>query len=218
MRFDILLILTGMHTLCLCEKLPDINNILNQYAAVCGVHFCNVSSVSLPYFHDNLTNLQSFCPPCFCDRCVLNLNCCPDVDLNLSHSKCENSFAYNPLNKTSDFYFSVVDSCPTTADRNVVQLCQNTTNLNEMLTLTPVTISSGVTYRNVYCAECNGETDFQEWTLDIKCDEFVDFNFLSSFEEISDMIKLNQCTLTPGIHDTSFASKSPFKKTWIKKT
>jgi hypothetical protein len=23
---------------------------------------------------------------------------------------------------------------------------------------------------------------------------------------------------TPGIHDTSFASKSPFKKTWIKKT
>ena len=26
------------------------------------------------------------------------------------------------------------------------------------------------------------------------------------------------CTLKPGIHDTSFASKSPFKKTWIKKT
>jgi hypothetical protein len=24
--------------------------------------------------------------------------------------------------------------------------------------------------------------------------------------------------LKPGIHDTSFASKSPFKKTWIKKT
>jgi hypothetical protein len=24
--------------------------------------------------------------------------------------------------------------------------------------------------------------------------------------------------IKPGIHDTSFASKSPFKKTWIKKT
>ena len=25
-------------------------------------------------------------------------------------------------------------------------------------------------------------------------------------------------SIKPGIHDTSFASKSPFKKTWIKKT
>jgi hypothetical protein len=29
---------------------------------------------------------------------------------------------------------------------------------------------------------------------------------------------LIQESLKPGIHDTSFASKSPFKKTWIKKT
>lgn len=205
MRVDILLILTCMQTLSLCEKLPDINNILNQYAAVCGVHFCNVSSVSLPYFHDILTNLQSFCPPCLCDTCVLNMNCCPEIALHLSHLKCENSFAYNPLNKMDDFYFTVVDSCPTTADRNVVQLCQNTTNLNEMLTLTPVTISSGVTYRNVYCAECNGETDFQEWTLDINCDELVDFNFLSSFAEIADMIKLKQCTLKYNHLDLSYS-------------
>jgi hypothetical protein len=28
----------------------------------------------------------------------------------------------------------------------------------------------------------------------------------------------NKSPLKPGIHDTSFASKSPFKKTWIKKT
>lgn len=207
MRVDILLILilTGIHTLCLCKKLPDINNILNQYAAVCGIHFCNVSTVSLPYFHDNLTNLQSFCPPCVCNRCVLNMNCCPEIGLHLSHSKCENKFAYNPLNEMSDFYFTVVDRCPTTADRNVVQLCQNTTNLSEMLTLTPVTVSSGVTYRNVYCAECNGETDFQEWTLDIKCDEIVDFNFLSSFEEIADLIKMKLCTVSYNHLDLSYS-------------
>jgi hypothetical protein len=33
----------------------------------------------------------------------------------------------------------------------------------------------------------------------------------------NDEININENSMKPGIHDTSFTSKSPFKKTWIKK-
>ncbi|XP_052063122.1 adhesion G protein-coupled receptor E2-like [Mytilus californianus] len=35
----------------------------------------------------------------------------------------------------------------------------------------------------------------ESWTVDINCEKFADFNFLSSFEEIADMVTKKRCTV-----------------------
>ncbi|XP_071176605.1 uncharacterized protein [Mytilus edulis] len=61
--------------------------------------------------------------------------------------------------------------------------------------MVPVTSVTNTTYRNIHCALCHNETETESWTVDINCKEFADFNFLSSFEEIADMVIEKKCTV-----------------------
>jgi hypothetical protein len=51
------------------------------------------------------------------------------------------------------------------------------------------------------------------WTNEMIEDliDIIEINPIVAFEALPDYTQFK-----PGIHDTSFASKSPFKKTWIK--
>lgn len=178
-----------------CQNQPNFERIYNHYAAACGLQFCNVSLISLSYFHNNLTTLGSVCLPCHCNDCILNINCCPDFGLPRYREKCMNDVIYNPYNLLSDVYFSVLDKCPPNTPPKIRNLCEKETDLIQNLTLVPVTSKTRTTYRNVYCAQCHGETDLEPWTIDINCQKFADFNFLSSFEEIAELIKVKMCTV-----------------------
>ncbi|CAC5402818.1 unnamed protein product [Mytilus coruscus] len=183
-----------MHTTT-CKSQPNYEKIYNHYAATCGLHFCDASMISLKYFQNNLTNLGSVCPACHCNDCILNTNCCPDFGLLHHREKCMNDVIYNPYNLLSDVYFSVIDKCPPNTPPKIRNICEKETDLIQNLTLVPVTSQNRTTYRNVYCGQCHGETDLEPWTIDINCQKFADFNFLSSFEEIAETIKVKMCTV-----------------------
>ncbi|CAC5393414.1 MTH [Mytilus coruscus] len=174
---------------------PDLDYIYNQYAATCGIQFCNATGFSLTYYDRDLTYINSVCPPCYCDTCVLNKDCCPDLALPKYNEICTNDAVYNPETLLSKFYFSMINTCPNGTDKKLTQLCENDTNLATDLSLVPVTSVSRTTYRNIHCAQCHNETDTESWTVDINCEKFADFNFLSSFEEIADMVKEKRCTV-----------------------
>lgn len=189
-----------MFVLVLCcinntDCLPDLEYIFNQFAATCGFQFCNGTGLSLRYYDRDLTDIRSACPTCTCDRCVLNQNCCPDLALPKYKEICKNDVIYNPKNLLSEHYFSMITTCPNGTEKKLTQLCEDDTKLASDLSLVPVTSETNTTYRNIHCALCHNETDTESWTVDINCKEFADFNFLSSFDEIADMIIEKKCTV-----------------------
>ncbi|XP_063441978.1 uncharacterized protein LOC134722298 [Mytilus trossulus] len=177
------------------DCLPDLEYIYNQYAATCGFQFCNGTSLSLPYYDRDLTDMYSVCPTCSCDRCRLNENCCPDLALPKYKEICKNDVIYHPKNLLSKYYYSMIETCPNGTDKKLIQLCEADTKLASDLSLVPVISVTNTTYRNIHCALCHNETNTESWTVDINCIEFADFNFLSSFEEITDMVIEKKCTV-----------------------
>ena len=74
--------------------------------------------------------------------------------------------------------------------------CKGTNqSLVDRLILPPVT-STGefrITFKNKFCAECNGYFTYEPWDLNITCLEFADFNYLSSYEEILVLARDRRC-------------------------
>ena len=76
---------------------------------------------------------------------------------------------------TSSYW--MISKCPGLSFSDLQQLCENTGLDSNVISITPVTDAlKGVTYRNRFCAQCNGhpETDaLVNWKLQILSDELI---------------------------------------------
>ncbi|KAK3102820.1 hypothetical protein FSP39_014141 [Pinctada imbricata] len=176
---------------------------MSKYFLLCGgEYFCNDPkqyhgwdiSVNYKYRHLGL------CPDCMCDKdCVLRGDCCPDLFFSLPELVCVNRTIINgnyDKNRTEQYSALMVSSCPKNSDRDQRERCTSLTDTKSRLGNFPVTGSGDnfpLTFYNKYCAECNNVTNYTSWTLDIDCNLFADFNFLSSLDDIIETAISRKC-------------------------
>ena len=151
--------LTGQRT--------NLTHLLEQYSAICPLQKqCNL-------FSENIKDLErpevvrAF-PQCNCScsyNCVLNHNCCPGNIYGYLRHTCINVGIFH--NDTGNQYLMVSDCPPSNVtDEDVVEKCTS-----EKQSTAPVTsYMTNITYRNIYCAHCNGEHFVRYWDIHIKCE------------------------------------------------
>lgn len=64
-------------------------------------------------------------------------------------------------------------------DRLTVELCENSELNYAIDSIIPVTYERKITYKNIFCARCNGydkQADHSFWDLHAYCDQIIDFN------------------------------------------
>ncbi|CAC5390475.1 unnamed protein product [Mytilus coruscus] len=162
----------------------DFDYLLYQYILICGNMLCNVTKNVAP----KIPAYLSTCTECSCDEnCIFDGSCCPDIFFSLN-LQCTNtsivSHNYEPGNLFEDS-FLMRGTCPEDTDSSWKANCEGNKTLSEKIQFLPVTSSETmITYKNKFCAQCNNESKFEQWLFNSVCDEFVDFNFISSLDEI----------------------------------
>ena len=114
-------------------------------------------------------------PPylCFCDdMCTVYKDCCQNAKVRSDgNSTVVNaSFDCKHIPSINDHWFVyIVNTCPEDTTYDLHRLCIEPTERN-IYSTTPVTsFTTGFLYRNVYCALCNGETDYVFWKVVLRC-------------------------------------------------
>lgn len=168
---------------------------------MCGpAGFCNITQINLKNLDLNMSKSHKLCTDCFCDNlCFGRGDCCPDKYFALSGLVCNNVTFVNATRDESRDQrssFLMIKVCPHETERVIAQKCEQKYDSLNKLKYPPVTSSiTNLTYANRFCAQCNNETSFQFWSMDIHCQEFLDINFLSSFKEIVDNGIKNRCVM-----------------------
>ena len=183
--------------LCSTVESFNLSGVIESYNAVCGNRLCNQSI--LDGFPDLQVYYKGHCPICNCDlACIIYEDCCPDYFFPLNMSCIEtNILQFNPY-RDDKKAFSMIHSCPAYSDEEMTKLCDFEGNIEEQLQNIPVTSTkTGLTYRNMHCAKCNNEIDkyIIQWTFETDCAQFADFNFLSSYTEIIEYAKKQECNI-----------------------
>ncbi|CAG2212532.1 unnamed protein product [Mytilus edulis] len=145
---------------------------------------CNKTSGFVP----KIPAYFSVCTECFCDeKCVFNGTCCPDKFFSLK-LECTNTSIVSHKTESKDVFedsFLMRVTCPEGTDPSSKANCESNKTLSEKIQHMPVTSSETlISYKNKFCAQCNNESKFEYWIFNSVCDEFVDFNFISSLDEI----------------------------------
>ncbi|XP_052687425.1 uncharacterized protein LOC128166354 [Crassostrea angulata] len=187
-------------TRCLNSLSPPINftNLMMHQLTMCGpAGFCNTFSGNLDL---NISKSHKLCPDCFCDNlCFGRGDCCPDKYFAQSGLVCNNVTFVNATRDESRDQrssFLMIKECPHETERVIAEKCEQSNDSLSKLKYPPVTSSiTNLTYANRFCAQCNNETSYQSWNIDIYCQEFLDINFLSSFKEIVDNGIKNRCVM-----------------------
>ena len=88
-------------------------------------------------------------------------------------------------------------TCPPGTDDETIQQCGANYTAERMFRLPPVTsLSTKLTYRNKFCAECHNDTDTLSWSLSIDCyNQTVDLNYLNSYAEIFTKADKYNCSI-----------------------
>ncbi|XP_069136321.1 uncharacterized protein [Argopecten irradians] len=174
---------------------------------MCGYDYiCDISkfpliarSILVPDISYNKTGI---CPSCYCDDvCMSRGDCCPDVYFALPPLTCINTTILNATYFSKNMEpkspsYEIVTSCPEETGKKERQLCEKTYSVKELLTRPPVASTSyPVSYKNKYCASCNGEYNTTNWILDIDCLKFADFNFLSTYQDIIQLARNRECRM-----------------------
>ena len=190
-------------TISLCDYL-DYTSLMQKYYLLCGPeYFCMGPYVThqfeivpqYPYSYFGI------CPTCSCDYgCVRRGDCCPDVFFRLPKQQCVNRtivqgrwyFLYD-----QQFSELMVTTCPEGSYQHVSEKCERKFDTHDKLQNFPVTSKDhfAVTYVNKYCAQCHGVKETLSWSLDINCDEYADFNFLSTLDEVINLAYDRKCIL-----------------------
>ena len=117
---------------------------------------------------------------CFCDAlCVVYSDCCVDFQpsprerlpaLPKSVFSCVVNEALVDDAATSSAVL-VVDDCPNTfADDHILSQCRaRDASFDRFLELPVTAPRTGVLYKNVFCALCNGERDVTYWNVELQC-------------------------------------------------
>lgn len=184
------------------DKFPRIFNythLIIQHIAVCGpVTLCDSSfltSLNLPL---RGYPQRTGCPKCNCKSSCLLQNsrypCCPDFFFRYGAPFCRSVEATD--NKINDYFFSLIDSCPAEADNKLIEECSKTRTPAERLLLPPVASRQhNVLFLNRYCADCHNISNVQSWSLFFECKNPIDFNYLSSYEEITETADKQGCSI-----------------------
>lgn len=120
-------------------------------------------------------------------------NCCPDVYLTTSQLTCMETTI---IAETSQKILAMSLTCSGKNNTEIEQLCSANYTSKQTFRLPPVTSRrTNLTYRNIFCAECHNDTDVESWFPSINCDQNVDLNYLSSYEEILTKAAKHNCTV-----------------------
>ncbi|KAK6195554.1 hypothetical protein SNE40_000961 [Patella caerulea] len=129
------------------------------------------------------TAVNRYCLPCFCDRsCRYYGDCCPDLNvdyINIVSSKClPTSFP------RSGNDVMMIDYCPKDhQDPDLVEKC-TTTSVNDWRSIQPVTDdTTGLTYRNRFCAQCNDVEKSEAWRVGTICEKGPPWNYRDASKE-----------------------------------
>ncbi|XP_021345284.1 uncharacterized protein LOC110445161 [Mizuhopecten yessoensis] len=128
-------------------------------------------------------------------------DCCPDVYFAVPPMTCINTTLLNTTGSSTNLKpkppsYEIVNSCPSETGSRERNLCEKSYTPKELLTRPPVASATfPVSYKNKYCAMCNGENDTLNWILDIDCLKFADFNFLSTYQDIIDLARNRKCRM-----------------------
>ena len=114
-------------------------------------------------------------PPylCFCDdMCTIYKDCCRNANVKSDQNfvVVNTSFDCMHIPSINDNWFVyIVNTCPEDTNDELHRLCIESTERN-IYSTTPVTsFTTRILYRNVYCALCNGETDYVFWKVVLRC-------------------------------------------------
>ena len=182
------------------NKNLDINDILEQYVAVCGHDYLCDKSIIPSHLRSNISYKDVIpCPPCSCDgTCLSQNNCCPDIFMSFPAMSCARIDVEGFQKRSSDKYL-IIEECPFNSTETQDDLCQQSNiSLVQKLLTPPVTSNTfyRLTFKNKYCAQCNGYNSYNQWSLDIQCEEFADFNYLSSYDEIVELAAKKSCIVS----------------------
>ncbi|XP_060074623.1 uncharacterized protein LOC132554334 [Ylistrum balloti] len=192
----------------------DLNTLIHQFLLMCGYDYiCHISNFPMLTFPapDESYNITGVCPTCHCDNeCMSRGDCCPDVYFALPPMTCVNTTLLNATYSSKirkltpkPPSYEIVSSCPNGTGSRDRNRCEKTYSIKELLIRPPVASTKfPVSYKNKYCAKCNGENNTSNWILDIDCLKFADFNFLSTYQEIIDQARNRKCRMryTPMQH------------------
>ncbi|GFS89926.1 uncharacterized protein NPIL_651761 [Nephila pilipes] len=132
----------------------------------------SISAEEIAIRNNNFTNRN-----CECDRlCAAFGDCCIDASVSLTMARYRNKGLHcMPFGGGFGYGAYVIDNCPSTylSSTTVRNRCQEEEDIIDPLVSTPVTdSSSGASYKNRYCAECNGATPstLTSWLLYVNCE------------------------------------------------
>lgn len=184
----------------------NYTNVIKNYLLVCGPEYlCDDSKLELKHIPNISIGHLKLCPECSCNKttCISQENCCPDVYFQFMDQTCEDSIILDSTGWNLTDKYPIVKTCPKAADNYTANLCLRNWTLIEKIRLSPVTsLHSNINFLNKYCAACNGEDVFYDWELDISCNIFSDFNYLSSYQEVMDQAMVKNCTIRHKPHFT----------------
>ncbi|KAK3103344.1 hypothetical protein FSP39_018624 [Pinctada imbricata] len=179
----------------------NYEKLMREYFLLCGPDFfCLPPNVTHRFSIQPELNhtYRNLCPECKCDSaCVSRGDCCPDVFFKLPELECVNRTiikAVSDLKYERNAMYLMVNQCPPGTKKELMDLCEGQHSTEFILLNLPVyDINSNISYRNSFCAECNNVTNHSSWNLDIHCNQFADFNFLSSVKEVIDLANQKKC-------------------------
>ena len=110
---------------------------------------------------------------CYCDNlCVTYGDCCHNANVTRYDGIKNTSFSCQYLPTIHGLWFIfVVDTCPDGTDYQLGELCADTNNKGNIYRMTPVSsLSTGILYKNMHCAICNGVFDYIFWRAKLRCE------------------------------------------------
>ena len=172
------------------------HKLYEQLVLTCGLQLCETESLNmeLPLL------ISDACTLCSCSHdCVITGDCCLDKFIS-EGVECVNTTIRNNYgddsNSTTEDHFIMKNTCPDGTSLDLKENCEKIRTENDTLMNLPLTVNFYVSYKNKYCALCNNETDkYRTWSLNWDCRDFVDFNFISSYDSMFQNAKINKCKL-----------------------
>ncbi|XP_060080487.1 uncharacterized protein LOC132559871 [Ylistrum balloti] len=157
------------------DKVVHVKNVYLRFALEKQMLYC--PSVSTCTLSTSITSASSCCTPCSCDENSAPLEQCPDYRGKDTRLACLHPQYSNSQDKTkrSRESYLMINRCPTDyKDPSIEQLCvrgQTIHPYNISMVLPVTDVTNKVTYRNIFCAECNSrsERDLVAWSSYLNC-------------------------------------------------
>lgn len=193
----------------------NVSAIIKNYTELCGqAGVCKPEPYVEQKFLKFDFGVDSPCSACYCDEwCHVLKDCCIDIQLaetlshvttNYSHvistMYCSSGILVGPTPNNMRVEYVVINSCPGHYDNHLVtSSCQNTIDYHNISTFGIVTSSTTkLSYKNIFCAICNGDTDIKTWDLFIpecQLDNFTDFSRAESTRFLLKMAIASSCSI-----------------------